>query len=68
VRKPKTKSKIDTGFIFEEVIVPNDYVVTPRFQTTMSISHNSSSIGKHSSKLEPITGNNQIKFTKRAKY
>jgi len=66
VRKPKTKSKIDTGFIFEEVIVPNDYVVTPRLQTTMS--HNTSSIGKHSSKLEPITGNNQIKLTKRAKY
>jgi len=61
LKKPKIKPKIDTGLVFEEVIVPIDYVVTPRSQTTMSISHISSSMGKHSSKLEPITENSQNK-------
>ena len=59
LKKPKTKPKIDTGLIFEQVVVPIDSVVTTvRSQANMSISHSNTS-----SKLKPIAeiSNNKIK-------
>ena len=57
--KTGIKPRIDSGFIFEELIVPVDYVITPRFNqstplSSNSSSHNNSQLGKNFYKLEPI--------------
>lgn len=50
------RSRIDTGFIFEEVVVPIDYEIkTPRSNTSMT--HNPDSrlaTSRNANKLQPI--------------